>query len=135
MAIVATLAAIAIPVSSHYIDQARIVRAIAEIHLLEKDITTFELENGAFPNSLNDVGRGTLLDPWINPYEYLNIAAGGVPTGQIRKDRFLVPVNSDYDLYSRGKDGDSKAPLTAKASRDDIVRCNDGGYVGLASEF
>ena len=135
IAIIATLVGIAIPVSSHFIDQARIGRAIAEIRLLEKDITTFELENGAFPSSLNDVGRGTLLDPWRNPYEYLNIAAGGVPKGQMRKDRFLVPVNSDYDLYSMGKDGDSKAPFTAKASRDDIVRCNDGGYVGLASEF
>jgi general secretion pathway protein G len=52
-----------------------------------------------------------------------------------RKDRFLVPINSDFDLYSMGKDGDSKAPFTAKASRDDIVRVNDGGYVGLAEEF
>ena len=32
-----------------------------------------------------------------------------------------------------GKDGDSKSPLTAKASRDDIIRANDGGYIGLAS--
>jgi general secretion pathway protein G len=55
--------------------------------------------------------------------------------GQIRKDRFLVPVNSDYDLYSMGKDGQSQAPFTAKASRDDIVRASDGQYVGLAEDF
>jgi len=47
----------------------------------------------------------------------------------------MVPINSDFDLYSMGKDGRSVAPLTAKDSRDDIVRANDGGYVGLASEF
>jgi general secretion pathway protein G len=26
-------------------------------------------------------------------------------------------------------------PLTAKVSRDDIVRANDGAFVGLASEY
>ncbi len=52
-----------------------------------------------------------------------------------RKDRFLVPINSDYDLYSKGKDGESKAPLSPKVSHDDIIRANDGAFVGLASEF
>ena len=52
-----------------------------------------------------------------------------------RKDRFLTPVNSDYDLYSVGIDGDSQAAFTAKVSRDDVVRANDGGFVGLAEDF
>lgn len=52
-----------------------------------------------------------------------------------RKDRFLVPINSDYDLYSMGKDGESVAPLTAAKSRDDIVRAANGTYVGLAENF
>ena len=56
-------------------------------------------------------------------------------TGKPRKDRFLVPVNSDFDLYSVGKDGRTAAPFTAKMSKDDVVRAMDGGYVGLASEF
>jgi general secretion pathway protein G len=34
-----------------------------------------------------------------------------------------------------GADGASVGPLTAAPSRDDIVRANDGGFVGLASEF
>ena len=34
-----------------------------------------------------------------------------------------------------GKDGSSVAALTAKASRDDIIRANDGGFIGLASRF
>jgi general secretion pathway protein G len=59
---------------------------------------------------------------------------GGVE-GKMRKDRFLVPLNSDYDLYSMGKDGDSRPPLTAQMSRDDIVRASDGAFVGLASDF
>jgi general secretion pathway protein G len=46
-----------------------------------------------------------------------------------------VPLNSDYDLYSSGPDGESRSPLTAAPSRDDIVRANNGGYIGLAGEY
>jgi len=55
--------------------------------------------------------------------------------GQARKDRFLVPLNSDYDLYSDGQDGQTTAPITAQKSQDDIIRASDGAYVGLASQF
>jgi len=47
----------------------------------------------------------------------------------------MVPVNTDFDLYSMGKDGKSRAPFTAKASHDDIVRANDGKFIGLVSEY
>jgi general secretion pathway protein G len=55
--------------------------------------------------------------------------------GQARKDRNLVPINSDYDLYSVGPDGRSVPPLTAHHSQDDIVRARNGAYIGPASEF
>ena len=55
--------------------------------------------------------------------------------GAARKDGNLVPINTNYDLCSYGKDGKSKAPLRAKDSHDDIIYANDGGYIGLASEF
>lgn len=72
------------------------------------------------------------------PYQYLKFTLnknGKINPGKVRKDRFLVPLNSDYDLYSMGPDGDSKPPLTAAASRDDILRAADGAYVGVASDF
>ncbi len=47
----------------------------------------------------------------------------------------MVPVNTDYDLYSMGKDGKSTSPFTAKASQDDIVRANNGGFLGLVSDY
>jgi general secretion pathway protein G len=53
----------------------------------------------------------------------------------MRKDRNLVPINSDYDLYSMGPDGESMPPLTAARSRDDIVRANNGGFVGTAEAY
>jgi general secretion pathway protein G len=58
-----------------------------------------------------------------------------IPPGQARKDRSLVPINSDFDLFSMGRDGQSQPPLTAGPSRDDIVRGNDGGFVGRAADY
>ena len=55
--------------------------------------------------------------------------------GHARKDHSLVPINTDFDLYSMGPDGRSSPPLTAKASRDDIVRANDGAFVGVAADY
>jgi general secretion pathway protein G len=133
IAIVATLVCIAVPVLSSHIDNARNARAMVEIRCLEKDIAAYA-EKGEYPDSLSDVGRNP-PDPWGNAYVYLKIAGGDAPIGAMRKDRFLVPVNSDYDLYSMGKDEKTGGPFNSPAGGDDIVRANDGGYVGLASDF
>jgi general secretion pathway protein G len=134
VAIVLTIAAIAVPNLMAALDDARIARAVSDIHTLEDEITLYLTINGQFPDSLAQIGYGGLLDPWGNPYQYLNHATMR-GNGQARKDRFLVPLNSDYDLYSMGKDGRSVSPLTAPTSQDDIVRASDGSYVGLASQF
>jgi general secretion pathway protein G len=62
-------------------------------------------------------------------------AGGGGPDGQPRKDRFLVPINTDFDLYSVGRDGESVPSLNAVKSRDDVVRAANGAFIGLASRF
>ena len=135
--IVALLAGIGTPIFSGYIQKARTTKAIADIrNTLEVGINLYEFSNNTLPVTLDDIGKGQILDPWGNTYEYLNFAAAGPSwTGKARKDQFLVPLNSDYDLYSKGPDGKSVSPLTAKASRDDIIRANDGAYVGLASDY
>ena len=136
IAIAGTLAAIALPNYINYKNKAQIVRAIAEIHIIGRVIGNYMAEKGELPDSLNDVGLGNLKDPWGNPYQYLRIAGGQLKgTGKMRKNRSLVPVNSDYDLYSMGRDGKSVSPFTAKASQDDIIRANDGGFLGLVSEY
>lgn len=134
VAILGTLSGIAIPTFYSYIEKARIVKAIAEMGILQKETAGYETKNQVLPNTLNDIGRGNLLDPWDNPYQYLNFA-NIKGKGKMRKDRFLVPLNSDYDLCSMGKDGLSVPPLTAKASHDDIIRANNGSYIGIASEY
>jgi hypothetical protein len=50
-------------------------------------------------------------------------------------DHSLVPINTDFDLYSMGPDGRNSPPLTAKHSRDDIVRANNGAFIGVASDY
>ena len=130
----ATLVAIAVPIYARALDAARMAHAIAEIHTLFKEILLYDTRYGKLPDTLADIGRGQLLDPWGNPYEYLNFA-NVKGKGQMRKDHFLVPLNSRYDLYSKGPDGESRPPLTAKASRDDVILANDGGFVGPASEY
>ncbi|MCK5254491.1 MAG: prepilin-type cleavage/methylation domain-containing protein, partial [Deltaproteobacteria bacterium] len=70
---------------------------------------------------------------WGNPYQYNDL--NNIPPGLWRKDKNLVPLNSDYDLWSNGKDGKTNVALTAKASYDDIIRANDGAYIGLATGY
>ena len=132
--ILGILSAIAYPLSTQYLEKARIIAAIADIHSISEAIAAYHIEHSGYPATLNDIGYGTFLDPWRNPYRYLNIQTAP-NRGVMRKDRFLVPINSDYDLYSMGKDGRSSAPLTAQASRDDVIRANDGNFLGLASDY
>lgn len=134
LAIVGTLAAIAVPVIGDVLASSRVIRAIADIKIIESEIAVFEAKNGRLPTSLAEMGRGATRDAWGHAYEYLDFAAA-TNRDRVRKDRNLHPLNSTYDLYSKGRDGASQAALTAQASRDDIIRANDGGYVGLASNY
>jgi general secretion pathway protein G len=133
IALIGTLTAIAVPNYIAYREKAKNAQAISDIRNMEKMIANFVIDNDRLPVSLAEIGMGGHLDPWGRPYPYVRVA--GTPKGILRKDRFLVPVNSDYDLYSMGRDRASFPPFTAQASQDDIVRANDGGYVGLVSEF
>jgi general secretion pathway protein G len=92
-------------------------------------------DNRTPPDSLSAVGQGGKLDPWGRPYEYLRLEGVKGVAGKARKNKSLVPLNSDFDLYSKGKDGESVGPLTSPVSRDDVLRANDGGFIGLASEY
>jgi general secretion pathway protein G len=132
MAVIGVLSTIALLLYSDFTYQAQIARATADIAILEGEISTFEMMNLRLPDNLGEIGRTSLLDPWGHAYEFLNFATGG---GQPRKDHSLHPINTEYDLYSKGRDGDSNTPLTAQASRDDIIRANDGQYIGLASKY
>lgn len=134
--IVGIISGLAMPQYHEYRLRAQNTAAIGDIKALEADIAGYQIENeGALPESLSEVGWGSGEDPWGNPYQYTRIAGGSAPPGQLRKDRFLVPINSDYDLYSMGEDGSSVSALTSEESHDDVIRANNGSFVGVASQF
>ena len=134
VAIILTISAIAVPNLMATLDQAKIAKAVGDIDAIEDDIAIYQTIYGVLPDSLSQIGDGNLLDPWGKPYQYLNHATMK-GNGQARKDRFLVPLNSDYDLYSMGKDGKSSPSIIAKPSLDDIIRASNGSFVGLAANF
>jgi len=134
MGIIMTLAAMAIPKLVSAMDSARTARAVGDIRALDSEIALYEMTNGFLPATLADIGRANLLDPWGTPYQYLNFS-GVRGRGSQRKDRFLVPINSTYDLYSMGPDRRTTPPLTSRSGRDDIIRASDGAFIGIAVNY
>ncbi len=136
LVVAALLTALAVPVYSGFIDKGRVAGAIGDIGSISVAIESFRLRNNdRIPNSLDELPGEVPLDPWGHEYQYLNIKAAGSGKGELRKDGKLNPLNTDFDLYSLGADGDSKGPLSAKASRDDIVRANNGAFIGLGEDY
>jgi len=127
VAILGVLVILVIPAYQHLVEAAKIPRCTAELRALEKDIYAYFIDNSALPNSLNDIGRGDLADPWGNAYQY-NL-------GSWRQTQFLNPLNDDFDLYSSGPNGASEQKISEPSSLDDIVRAGDGGWVGSASQY
>jgi general secretion pathway protein G len=135
LAIIGLLAAIAIPTYAEFTFRARVARAISELDMLQIEIHGYYLGTETYPDNLADLGRGGFLDPWGNAYRYLKIEGAGGGLGGLRKDRSLVPVNSDFDLYSIGKDGQTSPAFTAANSQDDVVRANNGTFLGLVKNY
>ena len=134
--IASLLMAVAVPAYDQFIDRARVARAIGDIGSISIAIERFGLKNNSrLPNSLNELLMDVPFDPWGAPYQYLNIVAAGPGKGAFRKDGKLNPLNSDFDLFSVGADGESMGPLSAAKSRDDIVRANNGAFIGLGEDY
>lgn len=134
VALIGVLAAIAMPMYANYRERINRSVAIQDIKILQLLIADYAASAGSYPVSLADVGNGGKLDPWGHAYQYVDLTGvGGI--GKARKDHKLNPINSDFDLFSMGKDGVFKSQLTQKDSLDDIVRAHDGAFVGLASTF
>jgi general secretion pathway protein G len=133
--IIGVLSSIAIPTYFSTREKAKMAATISEIKILEKMIQGYNIDHNSYPENLDELGRKIPKDPWGNPYQYLKIEGTKNGIGKMRKDRSMVPVNSDFDLYSKGRDGKSQSPFTSKASQDDIVRANNGRFIGLVSDY
>lgn len=89
--------------------------------------TSFAVDSGNHRDLLHVVQGGGGNGDGGGPH------CGGV--GGARQDRFLIPINSDFDIYSMGKDKDTVAQLNPSQSHDDVIRASDGGFYGLAKNF
>ncbi len=127
------LVAITVPLVEGYVNKSRILETIVQMGQMSRDIRDYEKRTGSLPASLADVNYAGKLDPWGSAYMYYDIRVNG--TGGARRDHKLSPLNSDFDLYSPGKDAQTAPALSDARSRDDIVRARDGGFIGAAEEF
>ena len=132
VAAVAVLSTLAIPAFSKYVERSRTSRAIGDIGVISLELYRWQLNTRVFPATLAEAGIAA-TDPWGRPYEYTRVE--GTPQNELRKDHNLHPINTDFDLYSVGPDGDTRKPLTAQPSRDDIIRANNGTYIGAAANY
>jgi len=131
--IIGILTAIVLSKSSQASDLANVQRAILDVGELQALIDDYAMTAGQWPASLAEIGKGEAKDPWEHNYRYRPFV-DGLPANA-RRDRFLVPLNTTYDLFSIGRDGLTSKNLARAEAQDDIVRCNDGGFVGLGSQY
>jgi general secretion pathway protein G len=127
------LAAIAVPSYSRVLERQKINQCAMDLRNLALRVNHYQTQHGSIPNSLADLGPPLPKDPGDQDYRFLNFDAAN--PGAIRKDHNLHPLNSEFDLYSVGKDGRSVPPLTGRPSRDDVIWARDGGFVGLAADY
>ena len=133
VAIIGVLAAIAVPAYEDYTEKARVYQAVTDISHISLKVGAYWQDERSYPDSLADIGLGGMVDPWGNAYRYLNLDKNG--NGGARRDKNLNPLNTDFDLYSAGKDAKTKLPISQKDSLDDVIRVFDGKFVDLASKF
>jgi len=136
LVVVALAATLAVPAYYGRVERARVSKAAADISTISVQIDGFRVGNHAsLPQTLAELEFDLPPDPWGRPYRYLNIVNSGGGAGDPRTHGKRTLLNTDFDLYSVGKDGRSTDSLSAPASRDDIVRANNGAFVGLGEDY
>ena len=125
--ILGVLAILAIPTYGSIREKMRISRCVVEIRGLEKAIAAYMIDSGgALPDNIGQLGLSANTDPWGHAYEY----------NKVPYRKYLSFINQDFDIYSLGADGvPAEQFIDTPASKDDVVRAGEGGYVGLASDL
>ena len=132
LAIALMLGSFAIPAFTGYLERARVARAVSDIGTMSLRLHQWQRSGHTLPQNLGEAGISA-VDPWGRPYVYLR--AADASRAQLRKDGELVPLNSDFDLYSLGPDGVSALALPAAPSQDDVVRAANGAFIGVAANY
>ncbi|MEW6721238.1 MAG: prepilin-type N-terminal cleavage/methylation domain-containing protein [Thermodesulfobacteriota bacterium] len=136
------IAAIAVPMIQQQLAESAESVAIADIGIivskfdaiLKESPDSLPEDQAAFDAYCQTAGL-KCTDPWHNPYQYLRLFNRPGNENQARKDHNLHPINTYFDLYSKGPDGNSVKALTGGPSQDDIICANDGAYIGTVSSY
>ena len=132
LAAVLIVGSFAIPAFNGYVARSRVARAVSDIGTISLKIHRWQRDTHNLPETLAEAGLAG-VDPWGRPYVYRR--AADASRAQLRKDGELVPLNTDFDLYSLGPDGVSALALPAAPSRDDVVRAANGAFIGVAANY
>lgn len=130
--VAALIASVAVPSVDAYLDRGRAARAIGDIGTISVQLYRWQSNTRRFPETLAEAGLSGFVDPWGNPYQYVNVASA--KPGDVRRDRSRTQ-NTDFDLYSMGPDGRTETRLDEGQARDDIVRANNGQFIGAAQDL
>lgn len=131
--VIAIVASVSVSGVSAYENRARAARAIGDIGTISVQLYRWQSNTRKFPETLAEAGLNGFVDPWGHPYRYVNVATA--KSGDVRHDRNSRPLNTDFDLYSMGPDGGTGSQLDEEKTRDDIVRANDGQFIGAAEDL
>jgi general secretion pathway protein G len=134
VAVLALIAGVAVPVYRGYVLEAQVGQAVQEVRQMELILKDAVLD-GRLPATLAEAGITGMTDPWGYAYQYLPIAGYPGNTNNARKDKDEKPINSDFDLYSPGADGETNKSLQSKKTDDDVFRGKNGGFVGLGRDY
>ncbi len=134
VAIIGVLAGIAVPIYADFKYKAELATAKAVIREIESGVRLYYYKYNRYPANLDECMSATPLDPWGNPYQYLS-SEDDDWNHKYRFDRNLKPLNSDFDLYSKGVDGDTNRNLAGSKSGDDVIRAGNGAFVDLAALY
>jgi general secretion pathway protein G len=136
LGLVALFGVMAVPITTGIIDSARNNRAIGDIGAAAFKIYSWHKQYGDYPDSLDEAGIDMPTDPWGRPYIYVRIASSeneSAVRGTPHESH--TGVNTDFDLFSMGRDGRTASRFSSDGSRDDVIRAGNGAYVGLASKL
>jgi len=135
VAIVGLLMAVALPGYQNFIDKGNAAESSAAMLEVQNKIEIYIAQHNAMPASLDDLGVELEKDKWGNDFVYIPLEGHEANLQYARADAAIVVLNSDYDLWSPGKDGMTNKVITHDAAQDDIIRAGNGAYFGLAKDY
>ena len=145
LAIISVILAIGVPTYSEHRKKVMNAECAKDLVMISQRLEKYHSFNYEYPEYLVDMGI-SMEDPWGNPIQYLNLSdidpvSGAVQAGSKgpkptpRKKQNLKPLNTDYDLFCVGPNGVYMPNISHKDSLDDVMRADDGAFLGLAADY